>query len=122
MDQSEPLHTAGDVPVPEFLSPGQQKLSSCPGFLLGDGGTSSRCPVFVPFFVTVFKTLNNCPPDVQVAIKLCKENGHALGEALISLGHLEETGALTRSVWCSAIQSFSFLAHVENGTVFGILG
>ena len=32
----------------------------------------------MPFFVTVFKTLDNCHPDVQVPIKLCKDNGHAL--------------------------------------------
>ena len=74
-----------------------------------------RCPVFVPFFVTVFKTLNNCPPDVQVAIKLCKDNGHALISTRSSRGDR----CSPRGLFGAALFSlFPALAHVENGTVF----
>lgn len=78
-----------------------------------------RCPVFVPFFVTVFKTLNNCPPDVQVAIKLCKENGHALGGSSDFTRSSGGDRCSPRGLFGAALFSlFPALAHVENGTVF----
>jgi hypothetical protein len=78
-----------------------------PLFLLGKAGTSSlgssiyfiNLSSGTHFFVTVFQTLNCCHLDVQVSIKLCKNNNMHLEETLI-LSSLEKSVELFRLIQC----------------------
>lgn len=68
--------------MPTILGSCERKLLLHPLLLVGEGGVSSLgssiylvyLSLGVPFFVTVFKTVNYCHLDVQVSIKLCKNN------------------------------------------------
>ena len=108
------LGDAGDmpvsgVPVPRSVEavvlrcvPAGRRRNHIPGVSHLFGEPESG----IPFFVTVSKTLSYCHLDVQVSIKLCKDNGHALGgrfDFVQSFG--EETGALPEvySVQCFSV-------------------
>lgn len=118
MDQSKPLYTAGDVPVTEAPVPGSAEavVRLCPCWETEE--PAPWCSGLVPFFVTVFKALDNCHPDVQVPIKLCKDKGRALkGSSDFTLS--------SGGDWCSPrglfgavlFSLFPTLAHIENGAV-----
>lgn len=114
MNLSTRLGDAGDVPVSKVpvprsveavvlrFVPAGRRRNHIPGvsYLFGEPGSG------IPFFVTVSKTLNYCHLDVQVSIKLCKDNRRALGgrfDFVQSFG--EETGALPKfhSVQCFSV-------------------
>lgn len=82
-----------------------------PGFQYLFGKPESK----VPFFVSLFKTLNYCHLDVQVSIKLCKDN------RTCACRNLWFYSVIQRRDWQETssrglFQSFRVLAHTENGT------